>query len=161
MKKIVTVQQAIQIAEKLHKETKHIVLVGGCFDILHIGHITFLQKAKAAGDSLFVFLESDESITKLKGKKRPINNQEDRAKILGALESVDYVILLPPRLADTDYDRMIIQIKPAIIAITSGDPYKKQKKRQAALIDSRMIEATDFISDQSTSRLVKFLGKKL
>lgn len=161
MKKIVTVQQAIQIAKKLHKETKSIVLVGGCFDILHIGHITFLEKAKESGDSLFVFLEPDESIKKLKGENRPINNQENRAKILSALESVDYVILLPLHLTDIDYDRMIIQLKPAIIATTRGDVHRKQKARQAALIKSKVIEVTDYIRDQSTSRLVKLLGSEL
>lgn len=161
MEKIVTVQQAMQIAEELRKETKHIVLVGGCFDVLHIGHITFLEKAKATGDSLFVFLESDESIQKLKGKKRPINNQEDRAKILAAFESVDYVILLPPHLTDIDYDRMIIQIKPDIIATTQGDLHRKNKERQATLINCKVIEVTDYIRDQSTTRLVELLGKEL
>ncbi len=161
MEKIVTVQQAVQIAEELRKETKHIVLVGGCFDILHIGHITFLEKAKATGDSLFVFLESDESIQKLKGKKRPINNQDDRAKILAELESVDYVILLPPHLTDIDYDRMIIQIKPDIIATTQGDLHRKNKERQATLINCKVIEVTDYIRDQSTTRLVELLGKEL
>lgn len=161
MEKIVTVQQAIQISKQLHEENKNVVLAGGCFDILHIGHITFLEKAKAAGDSLFVFLEPDESIKKLKGENRPINNQEDRAKILAALEAVDYVILLTPNLRDADYDRMIIQIKPAIIATTQGDFYKKHKERQAALINSKVVEVTDYIMDQSTSRLVKLLGKEL
>lgn len=161
MEKIVTVQQAIQIAEKLHKEAKRVVLAGGCFDILHIGHIIFLEKAKAAGDNLFVLLESDQSIRKLKGANRPINNQEDRAKILAALESVDYVVLLPPHLKDEDYDHTIIQLKPAIIATTQGDLQRKQKARQAALINCKIIEVTGFIRDQSTTQLVKLLGKKL
>lgn len=161
MNKIVTVQQAVPIAEKLHKETKRIVMVGGCFDILHIGHITFLEKAKKTGDKLFVLLESDQSIRKIKGAGRPINNQEDRAKILTAFESVDYVILLPSNLSDKDYDRIIIQIKPSVIAITQGDVYKKNKERQAALINSKVIEVINVIKDQSTTRLVKLLGKEL
>ncbi len=161
MNKILTVDQAIKEGERLRLNGKSIVLIGGCFDILHIGHITFLEKAKASGDSLFVFLEPDESIKKLKGKKRPINNQENRAKILSALESVDYVILLPPHLTGIDYDRMIIQLKPAIIATTRGDVHRKNKERQAALIKCKIIEVTDYISDQSTSRLVKLLGKEL
>jgi rfaE bifunctional protein nucleotidyltransferase chain/domain len=161
MNKILTIDQAITESEKIRRQKKLVVLVGGCFDILHIGHITFLEKAKAAGDSLFVFLESDESIKKIKGENRPINNQEDRAKILATLEPVDYVILLPPHLADKDYDRMIIQLKPAIIATTQGDLHKEQKARQATLVNCRIIEVTDFIRDQSTTRLVKLLGDDL
>lgn len=161
MDKIIDADKAIILSEKLRNQGKTIVLAGGCFDILHIGHITFLEKAKAAGDSLFVLLEPDESIKKLKGENRPINNREDRAKILGALEPVDYVILLPPHLTDIDYDRMIIQLKPAIIATTRGDIRWKNKERQAALINSKIIEVTDYIRDQSTTRLVKLLGKNL
>lgn len=161
MNKIVNINKAIVLSEKLRNQGKTVVLAGGCFDILHIGHITFLEKAKAAGDELFVFLESDATIRTLKGENRPINNQEDRAKILAALEAVDYVILLPPHLKDQDYDRMIIQLKPAIIATTKGDPYKKHKERQRVLINCKLIEVSDFISDQSTSRLVKLLGKEL
>lgn len=161
MNKIVDVNKAIILSKKLRDQGKTVVLVGGCFDILHIGHITFLEKAKESGDSLFVFLEPDESIKKLKGKNRPINNQENRAKILSALESVDYVILLPPHLTDIDYDHMIIQLKPAIIATTRGDVHRKNKERQAALIKSKVIEVTDYIRDQSTSRLVKLLGSEL
>jgi len=161
MGKIVTINKAIILSERLRNQGKTIVLAGGCFDILHIGHITFLEKAKASGDSLFVFLEPDESIKKIKGGGRPINNQENRAKILAALEPVDYVILLPPHLTDIDYDRMIIQLKPAIIATTLGDVNRKNKERQAALIKSKVIEVTDYIRDQSTSRLVKLLGNEL
>lgn len=161
MNKIVTIDEAVKQSELLRNQGKKVVLAGGCFDILHIGHITFLEKAKAAGNSLFVLLEHDESIKKLKGMNRPINTQEDRAKILSTIESVDYVILLPPYLKDIDYDDMIIKIKPAIIATTQGDIQRKHKERQAALSSSKVIDVTAFISDQSTSRLIKLLGKEL
>jgi D-beta-D-heptose 7-phosphate kinase/D-beta-D-heptose 1-phosphate adenosyltransferase len=160
-KKILTVEQAIAKSSELRNEGKSIVLAGGCFDILHIGHITFLDKSRAAGDSLFVFLESDESIKKIKGEGRPINNQDDRAKILAALQLVDYVILLPPHLQDNDYDHMIIELKPAIIATTQGDLYRSHKERQAALVNGKIIDVTNFVSDQSTTRLVALLGKEL
>lgn len=161
MNKIVTIVDAVKQSALLRNQGKKVVLVGGCFDILHIGHITFLEKAKATGDALFVLLEDDKSIRKIKGENRPINNQDDRAKILAALESVDYVILLPPNLIDRDYDHMIIELKPAIIATTQGDMQKKNKERQASSVNCKVIEVTNFISDQSTSRLVKLLGKEL
>ncbi len=161
MNKILTIENAIRIAQNLRSKKKSIVLAGGCFDILHIGHITFLEKARAQGDNLFIFLESDNTIKKLKGENRPVNHQADRAKILSALESVDVIILLNSGLADTDYDEMITQLKPDIIAVTNGDKNKKQKEQQAKKINSRLIEVTPVISDQSTSRLIKLLGNDL
>lgn len=161
MDKIVTVGQAIQIAQDFHKKSKRIVLVGGCFDILHIGHITFLERAKAAGDVLFVLLEADESIRKIKGENRPISNQEDRARILAAIEVVDEVILLSPDLKGQDYDELIMQLKPAIIATTQGDPKRYLKERQASFVNARIIDVTDVIRGQSTTRLIRLLGKDL
>lgn len=161
MDKILTIEQAITQSENLKREVRKIVLAGGCFDILHVGHITFLEAAKAIGDVLFVFLEADERISKLKGKNRPINNQEDRAKILGALASVDAVIKLPADLTDRDYDDMVSKLKPDILAVTKGDQQRKHKERQAGLIGCRVVDVTEVIDDQSTSRLVKLLGKDL
>jgi len=160
-KKIVTVGQARERAKALHSENKSIVLAGGCFDILHIGHITFLESARSAGDALFIILEADESIKKLKGEDRPINNQEDRAKILAALEAIDQVVLLRPHLKDHDYDELIAQLKPAIIATTEGDINRHRKARQASLVGAKIINVTNVISDQSTTRLIRLLGKDL
>ena len=119
MDKILTPEQAVQEATKLNQEGKHIVLAGGCFDILHIGHITFLDKAKEQGDSLFVLIEHDENIKKTKGPGRPINSQDDRAKILASLSVVDYVVKLPAIIDNKLYDNLVIQLKPAIIATTA------------------------------------------
>lgn len=161
MDKVVRLEQAIEIAHNLKMGGKRIVLVGGCFDILHIGHITFLRRARAAGDVLFVILESDETIKRIKGENRPINNQEDRARILAAIEVVDEVILLSPHLKDQDYEELIVKLKPAIIATTQGDVNRHHKERQANLVGAEIIEVTDVISDQSTTRLVRILGKDL
>ena len=161
MNKIVTTEQAVIIANKLHKNGKTIVLAGGCFDLLHVGHLTFLENAKAAGNSLFIFLESDASIKKKKGENRPINNQADRAKILAAFQVVDYVILLPENLNDKDYDDMIMKLKPSVIATTAGDLHKNHKERQAAKVGCRVIEVTQVVKDKSTSRMIKLLENEL
>ena len=161
MNKIVTVEQAIQAAQDLHRKNKRIVLAGGCFDILHIGHITFLERAKKAGDVLFVLLEADESIRQIKGENRPINSQENRARILAAIGVVDDVILLSPHLKNQDYDRLIMQLKPAIIATTQGDLKRQFKERQASLVAAEIIDVIDVINDQSTSRLIRLLDKDL
>lgn len=157
MNKIVAPDAIFEIADTLHKQQKRIVLCGGCFDILHIGHITFLEKAKKHGDFLIVFLESDSTITKTKGANRPINSQVDRAKIVASLTYVDTVVLLKPHMTDKDYETLVFAIKPAIIATTLGDTNRDYKERYAKLIGSRVLDVTKPISDKSTTKLVKLL----
>lgn len=158
MGKILTVKQAINIGKKIRDEGKSTVLVGGCFDILHIGHLKFLQKAKEHGDILLVLLESDEKINHLKGKDRPINTQEDRAEVLAALKIVDYVIPLTQFETNSQYDDLITRLKPDTIATTKGDPQRIHKERQAKLIDIKVIDVIAKISNQSTTKLVKLLN---
>src|SRR3989344_3101733 len=131
MKKILNIKEAISISKKIQIDGKTIVLAGGCFDILHVGHIKFLEQAKKTGDFLFVLLESDESVRNLKGKNRPVNNQNDRAEILASLSYVDYVVILTKILKDKDYDNLVIGIKPNFIAITDEDKNYIHKERQA------------------------------
>jgi rfaE bifunctional protein nucleotidyltransferase chain/domain len=109
---------------------KKLVIVGGCFDLLHLGHIVFLQKAKEQGEVLLVLLESDQTIQRLKGKNRPIHTQEVRAQILAELKSVDYVLNLPPIDSDQEYDRLLVALHPSVIATTQGDEYDYHKKRK-------------------------------
>jgi len=157
MNKIISTEKAVQIAQALHIKKLRIVLVGGCFDILHLGHIQFLTKAKAKGDILLVFIESDENIKRLKGPNRPINTQRDRAKLLASLEIVNYVILLKSMMPNSEYDRLVIEIKPNIIATTKGDPNRLHKERQADLIGGKVIDVTLHVQDQSTTNLLKIL----
>ena len=159
MGQIVNTEKITQIATELHKQSKRIVLVGGCFDILHIGHITFLEEAKKYGDCLMVLLESDEMIATTKGAKRPINIQEDRAKILAALALVDIVVLLTSPMTDQAYDDLVIAIKPAIIATTKGDTNKHHKERQAKLVEAQVIDVTPPISDKSTTKLIQLFDE--
>lgn len=161
MSKILNIEQALQTTEELRKKNKIIVLAGGCFDILHIGHLIFLESAKKQGDVLIVLLESDEQITKLKGPNRPLNIQPDRARLLSSLIPVDYVIPLKPDMKDIDYEKIVTDIKADFIAVTKGDPYKKQKELQANKINGSVIEVTPAINDKSTSRLIELLGKDL
>lgn len=159
--KILNIQQAINVARELRKQNKSIVLGGGCFDILHIGHINFLKKAKDFGDYLFVLLESDEKIKNIKGKNRPINTQKDRAEILSSLYFVDYVIILPLLKTDLEYDDLISKIKPDIIATTKGDKQIAHKKRQASIINAKVINVIENISNQSTTRLIRLLSEDI
>jgi len=155
--KIVKITDIEKIAQKLHAEKKRIVLAGGCFDLLHIGHIIFLEDAKKQGDILIILLESDETITASKGDNRPINSQEIRAKILAALSVIDFVIPLEPHMQNSDYDKLIAALKPAVIATTKGDPTRYHKERQAAEIGAKVIDVTPQILDKSTTKLVNLL----
>jgi FAD synthetase len=159
--KIVSVDRSQSLAKKLRRQGKKIVLVGGCFDILHVGHIRFLQKAREKGDVLFVMLESDAAITKYKGKDRPVHAQADRAEILSALSFVDTVILLPKLQNDAAYDKVILALEPAIIATTIGDPNRSHKVRQAKLTGGIVLDVTERIADASTSRLAQHLSREI
>lgn len=158
---IVSIEESIEVARKLREEKRKIVLAGGCFDILHIGHITFLQKAKEAGDSLFVLLESDERIRTVKGVDRPINSQQDRAALLAALRMVDYVITLPGIMTNTGYDKLVFSLKPAIIATTKSDSARPHKERQAAALHIPVLDVVGRIQNQSTSKVAALLEKEL
>ncbi len=159
MNKILTTKEIAQISTKLHEQNKQIVLAGGCFDLLHIGHIVFLESAKKYGDTLIILLESDETITAIKGPKRPINTQNDRAQILAALAVVDYVVLLDPQMNNNAYDNLVITLKPAIIATTEGDVNRKHKERQAQMVEAKVADVTMPITDKSTTKLIKLLNE--
>lgn len=93
MGKIKSIKEIGGIVKELKQKGKKIVTCNGCFDILHAGHIKFLKEAKAQGDILIVGLNSDSSVKQNKGPKRPINNENDRAEVLAALEMVDYITI--------------------------------------------------------------------
>jgi rfaE bifunctional protein nucleotidyltransferase chain/domain len=157
MKQIVKISQISKIIQSLHHQNKKIVLVGGCFDLIHLGHLTFLQKAKQQGDILIVLLESDQKIRFLKGKNRPINSQLDRAKFLTHLKSVDIVVLLPPMKSNSDYQKIIEIIKPQFIAISQDDFHKTLKTQEAKSVRAKLITVTPVVQNQSTSSVIQKL----
>lgn len=135
---------------------KKIVLVGGCFDLLHFGHISFLKNAKALGDHLIVALESDENVTRMKGSSRPIHTQEQRKQMLEALSCVDEVIMLPEMKSDQDYASLVSKIHPSIIAITQGDGREIEKRNHALSVNADLMVIPK-IHTPSTSQLAKLL----
>lgn len=135
---------------------KKIVLVGGCFDLLHFGHISFLKNAKALGDHLVVALESDENVTHMKGASRPIHTQEQRKQMLEALSCVDEIISLPPMKTDEEYAALVSKIHPNVIAITEGDSMENKKREHAKTIQAEIVVIPK-IHTPSTSQLAKLL----
>lgn len=159
MGKILDLQTAIITAQEINLQKKSIVLAGGCFDILHIGHIKFLEEAKKSGEYLFILLESDESVKRLKGQNRPINQLLDRAKILCAINCVDYVIPLEKIMKNNDYDSLVEKIQPSIIAVTKNDKALVHKQRQAEKINAKVVTVIERFADKSTTKLAEIISK--
>ena len=136
------------------------VLVGGCFDVLHVGHIRFLRAAKKKGNSLIIALENDDFI-RVKKKREPIYPQSERAEILTSLSSVDTVILLPFFQSDKEYMSLVKMICPAVIAVTHDDPYLIHKKKQADQVRGKVIIVIDRIYARSTSSALYHIQKRL
>lgn len=132
------------------------VLVGGCFDFIHFGHISFLKQAKTYGDSLVVALESDENVKRAKGETRPIHSQDKRKIMLESLSFVDEVISLPPMRTDEEYANLVKDVHPAVIAVTEGDPIMDKKKSQANKVGATLVVIPK-IHTPSTSQLAKLL----
>ncbi|WP_069636849.1 D-glycero-beta-D-manno-heptose-7-phosphate kinase [Campylobacter pinnipediorum] len=142
--KIKSIEEALVILSK--KGNKKLVFTNGCFDILHVGHTKYLSKARDFGDILVVGLNSDDSVRRLKGETRPINNQNDRASMLSSLGFVDYVIIFDE---DTPYE-LIKKLKPDILV--KGADYKDKDVVGSDLVkDVRLVE---FVPNKSTTNII-------
>ena len=136
-----------RLAKKFHELGKKIVFTNGCFDILHAGHVKYLEEAKSYGDILILGLNADSSVRKLKGPTRPINNQDDRAYILASLESVDYVVIFEE---ETPYD-LIKLIKPHVL-VKGGDYEGKDVVGQDIANELKLVK---FVDGKSTTNTIK------
>ncbi len=116
MGKVLRLKELKKRLFELRKEKKRIVFTNGCFDILHLGHLYLLREAKKQGDILIVGLNSDSSVKKIKGKDRPIKNENTRAQILAALEMVDFVVIFK----ESTPLKLIKSIKPDVL-VKGGD----------------------------------------
>ncbi len=146
-----------EIYSKLRQDftkEKNTVLIGGCFDVFHFGHLSFLRNAKEDG-TLIILLESDEFIKKNKHRE-PVHTQEERAEILASLVYVDWVIKLPFLSSDEDYFNLVKLINPNIIAVTKGDLFLEKKKKQAAKIGARIKVVCDKIEGLSSTNIINY-----
>ncbi len=150
--KYITATEALQkFIHVFREKKKKIVFTNGCFDILHSGHVSYLQKAKTRGDILIVGLNSDESIKRIKGKDRPINTLSDRMHVLSSLSSIDYVI---PFSENTPI-RLITAIKPDIY-IKGGD-YTRETLPETPLVESYggVVEIIPLVPEKSTTHIIE------
>ena len=121
-----TIDEAARLAERLRLEGKRIVLANGCFDLLHVGHIRYLRDARGLGDVLFLGLNDDAAVTRLKGPGRPVMPIGERAEILGALRDVDHVVVFP----DDTADALVARLRPDVHA--KGTDYTQDSVPEAA-----------------------------
>jgi len=134
---------------------KKIVFTNGCFDIIHLGHIDYLSKAKDLGDILLIGLNTDDSVKRLKGNNRPIKNQLERSILLASLQFIDGIILFNE---DTPYE-LIKKVKPNILV--KGSDYKKEDIVGADIIENTGgdIITIDFLEGYSTTSILDKIRK--
>jgi D-beta-D-heptose 7-phosphate kinase/D-beta-D-heptose 1-phosphate adenosyltransferase len=140
----------VELVAKLKLSGYSIVFTNGCFDILHKGHVAYLQSAKSMGDILIVGMNTDASVKRLKGEERPINTLEDRAFVLSALKSVDYVVPF-----DEDNPLTLIQsIKPDVLV--KGGDYTMETiiGAKEVLAHGGRVEIIPFVEGKSTSSII-------
>ncbi len=153
--KIVNLGQLASIIQKRERGQK-VVFTNGCFDLVHLGHIDYLEKAAEKGDLLVVGLNSDQSIKKIKGKNRPIVNENSRSRLLAAMQFVDYVVMFD----DETPIELIKTLKPDILI--KGNDYDLSNIVGADIVMSNggKVETVDLVEGYSTSKLIESIIEK-
>jgi rfaE bifunctional protein nucleotidyltransferase chain/domain len=150
--KVVNLDELARISDALRAEGKRLVVTNGCFDLIHVGHVRYLQAARKLGDALAVGVNGDTSVRSLKGAGRPLNRENDRAEVLAALASVDYVAIFEEKRATRFFEK----VKPAIY-VKGGDykPETLDSEERAALEKlGAEVRIIPFEAGYSTSRLI-------
>ena len=143
-------------AAALREAGIRVVFTNGCFDILHAGHVRYLAAARALGDMLILGLNSDASVRRLKGEMRPVNTAEDRAEVVGALKSVDYVVIFGEDTAEN----LIAKVRPAVYA--KGGDYTRETLPEARIVESYGGEVAfiPLVAGKSTTGIIERAGRK-
>ena len=146
-------KNAVEFCNELRRQGKKIIFTNGCFDILHVGHVRYLTAAKKFGDILIVGLNTDESVKKLKGESRPINNQQDRAEILLGLKAIDHVIFFGEKTAEN----LISEVRPHIYV--KGGDYTLETLPESKIVQSYggEVKFINLVEGRSTTNILKKL----
>jgi rfaE bifunctional protein nucleotidyltransferase chain/domain len=157
-RKILSLDQLAAESGRLRVEGKRVVATNGCFDILHVGHVRYLAAARKLGDVLVVGLNGDDSVRQLKGEGRPVNRESDRAEMLTALESVDYVTIFPEKRAMN----FLRAAQPAVYAKGGDYTGDTLDPEERAVLDEfgTRIEIIPFERGYSTSALLTRIGPR-
>lgn len=151
--KIYTLKEMKSLRSNLKDSGKIVVFTNGCFDLLHAGHVDYLNKAKSFGDVLIVGINSDSSMKSIKGDKRPIINENERSFVISNLASVDYVLLFDE---DTP-EKLIRELAPDILV--KGADWSKENIVGSSYVESYggKVERVEFVNDQSTSQIIQLI----
>ena len=144
-----------EFAATLRAAGARIVFTNGCFDILHAGHVRYLAAARALGDYLILGLNSDASVRRLKGETRPVNSEADRAEVIGALKSVDAVVIFGEDTAE----ELIARVRPAVYA--KGGDYTRETLPEARIVESYggEVEFIPLVEGKSTTGIIERAGR--
>ncbi len=153
MNSIKTVEEMRKIRQQLKDQNKKVVFTNGCFDLIHEGHVDYLSKAKVFGDVLVVGLNSDASVMKIKGSKRPILKETERSFIISNLKPVDYVVLF-----DEDTPKLLIEeLLPDVLVKGADWAIENIVGKDVVLANGGEVKTIEFVNDQSTSRIIKII----
>ena len=149
-------ERIAEFAAALREGGARVVFTNGCFDILHAGHVRYLTAARTLGDILILGLNSDASVRRLKGETRPVNSEADRAEVVGALKSVDYVVIFGE---DTAED-LIAKVQPAVYA--KGGDYTLETLPEARIVESYGGEVAfiPLVEGKSTTNIIARAAQK-
>ncbi len=150
-KAYIELEDFLKIRAQLKQQNRKVVFTNGCFDILHAGHVDYLSKAKKCGNILVVGLNSDISVKKIKGEKRPIINEEERAFILSNIKAVDYVVLFN----EPTPKELISKVIPDILV--KGEDWSIENIVGKDIVEKNggEVKTIKFITSQSTSNIIK------
>lgn len=151
--KILTQKKLASAVRSLKARGKRIVFTNGTFDILHLGHVTYLQKARASGDVLIVGVNTDRSVRTYKDPSRPVNPEQDRIKVLTALACVDHAILFD----DPTPLKLIQKIKPAVLVKGADWAIKDIVGAREVLSWGGKVKRIPFVKGRSSTRIIKML----
>ena len=149
-KNVLSQEEMEKKIRKLQQEGKKVVFTNGVFDILHIGHLTYLEEAKSMGDILVVGVNSDSSVKVNKGDKRPINTEIFRAEMLAGLKSVDFTVIFSEKTPE----RLLDLLKPDI-HVKGGD-YRKEELPETEIVEKNggEVEILSFVNNISTTEII-------
>ncbi len=156
MNGIKTIDELIAIRKKLREENKKVVFTNGCFDLIHAGHVDYLIKAKEMGDVLIVGLNSDASVTRIKGKKRPVLKEKERAFIISNIKPVDYVVIFEE---DTPAE-IIGSLIPDVLVKGADWSLDNIIGRDVVEANGGEVKTIKFVNDQSTTKIIKSILDK-
>ncbi|HEX2983230.1 MAG TPA: D-glycero-beta-D-manno-heptose 1-phosphate adenylyltransferase [Ignavibacteriales bacterium] len=151
MNNIISADEFLKIRKTLKEQNKKIVFTNGCFDILHAGHVDYLIKAKAMGDALVVGMNSDSSIQRIKGPKRPVVPERERAFIIANLKAVDYVIFF---YEDTPGE-LINKIIPDVLVKGADWSIDNIVGRDVVVKNGGEVKTIEFVNDTSTTKIIE------